>query len=191
MSSCRVLAFSGSARKDSFNQRLVSVAAEDARSAGADVTVVNLGDFSMPIFDQDLEATDGLPEGVKELKQLFLGHDALLIACPEYNGSVTPLLKNAIDWVSRPASSDEAMLACYQKKVAGLLASSPGQLGGLRGLVHVRSILSSIGCLVIPEQHAVSSAHKVFDGDQLTDESQRKGVSRVASRLVEVTARLV
>ena len=176
MSNPRILAFAGSARTDSYNARLVQVAAEGARTAGADVTVLNLKEYPLPLFDQDIEQEQGTPENAKKLKQLFLDHDGLLISSPEYNSSITPLLKNTIDWVSRPAEG-EPMLAAYQGKVAALMAASPGGLGGLRGLVHVRSILSSIGVIVLPDQIAVSRAFEAFDDDgQLKDEKQQARV---------------
>ena len=143
MSSPRILAFAGSARSNSWNARLVRIAAEGARVAGANVTVLDLKDHPMPLFDEDLERESGTPNNAVKLKQLFLEHDGLLIASPEYNSSITPLLKNTIDWVSQPGEN-EPMLAAYQGKVAAIMATSPGGLGGLRGLVHLRSILSSV-----------------------------------------------
>ena len=131
MSKPRILAFAGSARTDSYNHRLLLVAAEGAQAAGADVTVLNLKTYPLPLFDEDLEREDGTPENATQLKQLFLDHDGLLIASPEYNSSITPLLKNVIDWVSRSAEG-EAPLAAYRGKVAALMAASPGGLGGLR-----------------------------------------------------------
>ena len=184
----RVLAFAGSARVDSYNSKLVKVAAEGVRDAGAEVTLVDLRDYPLPLFDQDLEQEQGMPENAAKVKQLFLDHDGLLIASPEYNSSITPLLKNTIDWVSRPADG-ESPLAAYRGKVAALMAASPGGLGGLRGLVHVRSILSSIGVIVLPDQIAVSRAFEAFDDDgQIKDEKQRARVlglgTAVASTLV-------
>lgn len=191
MSSARILAFAGSTRNGSFNRRAIEVAVSAARDAGAEVTLIDLADYPMPIFDQDLEAAEGLPKSARELKQRFLEHDALLLACPEYNSSITPLLKNVIDWVSRKATPDEAPLACYRGKVAGLIAASPGGLGGLRGLVHVRAILSNIGVTVIPEQHAVASASDVFAEDGTVKvESHQNGLAKVGTRLAEVAAKL-
>jgi NAD(P)H-dependent FMN reductase len=176
MSNPRILAFAGSARTGSYNAQLVQVAAEGARSAGADVTVLNLKEYPLPLFDQDIEQEQGTPANATSLKQLFLDHDGLLISSPEYNSSITPLLKNTIDWVSRSAEG-EAPLAAYKGKVAALMAASPGGLGGLRGLVHVRSILSNIGVIVLPDQIAVSRAFEAFDDDgQLKDEKQRARV---------------
>ena len=190
MSAARVLAFAGSARGGSFNKKLLAVAAQGARSAGAEVTVVDLRDLPLPLYDGDLEERDGLPQNARELKRLFLAHQGLLLACPEYNSSITPLLKNTLDWVSRPAEG-EAPLACYAGKVAGLVAASPGGLGGLRGLVHVRAILSNINVLVVPEQVAVSKAHEAFDAQgALKDAKQRALVESVGAAVAKLCARL-
>ena len=98
----KILAFSGSARKSSFNQKLVTIAAEGANAAGADITLINLADYPMPMFDEDLEASEGMPAAARAFKQLLIDHDGLLIASPEYNSAFSPLLKNAIDWATRP-----------------------------------------------------------------------------------------
>lgn len=185
----QILAFAGSARRDSFNKRLVALAAERARAAGASVTLIDLADFPLPIYDGDLEEADGLPPGVLELKALFKSHQGLLLSCPEYNSSITALLKNTIDWVSRPAP-DEAPMAAFRGKTAALLAASPGGLGGLRGLVHVRAILSNIGVLVVPTQLAVSQAHKAFGPDGLVDERQAQSLTALVDELVATTDKL-
>jgi chromate reductase len=190
MSKPRILAFAGSARTDSYNHRLLLVAAEGAQTAGADVTVLNLKHYPLPIFDEDLERGAGPPENATKLKQLFLDHDGLLIASPEYNSSITPLLKNTIDWVSRSAEG-ESPLAAYRGKVAALMAASPGGLGGLRGLVHVRSILSSIGVIVLPDQIAVSRAFEAFDDDgQLKDEKQQARVHGLGESVANMLRKL-
>ncbi len=191
MTKPRILAFAGSTRKESFNARLVRIAAEGARSAGADVTVLDLNDYPLPLFDQDLEQEQGMPENAAKLKQLFLDHDGLLIASPEYNSSITPLLKNTIDWVSRPAEG-ESPLAAYRGKVSALMAASPGGLGGLRGLVHVRSILSSIGVIVLPDQIAVPRAFEVFDDTgKLKDEKKQSSVEGLGRSVAEMLGKLV
>ena len=182
----RVLAFAGSARTDSFNHKVVSVAAEGARAAGADVTVLDLRDFPIPLFDEELEGAEGIPANARKLKEIMLGHEGLLIASPEYNSSITPLLKNTIDGVSRP-SDDEKALAAYKGKVAAIMSASPGGLGGLRGLVHLRSILSNIGVLVIPDQVAVGGAHSAFDSDgNLIDEKRRASVEGLGKSVVSL-----
>jgi NAD(P)H-dependent FMN reductase len=142
------------------------------------------------LFNQDLEAEAGLPENAVALKTFFLEHDGLLISSPEYNSSITPLLKNTIDWVSRQLPG-EAPLAAYQGKVAALLAASPGKLGGLRGLVHVRSILGNIGVLVLPDQLAVPNADQAFTVEgRLKDERQQATVERIGRSLVELVRKL-
>ncbi|APZ91742.1 NADPH-dependent FMN reductase [Fuerstiella marisgermanici] len=186
----KILAFSGSSRRDSFNKKLVTFAADQARKLGGDVTLIDLRDFAMPLYDGDLEAEQGPPEGATQLFKLMKEHQGLLLACPEYNSSITPLLKNAIDWVSRPREGEQR-LAAFTGKVAGLLSASPGQLGGLRGLVHVRSILSSIGTFVVPGQVAVSAAHEAFDENgSIRDSAVAERIEAVVAQLVETTAKL-
>lgn len=186
----RVLAFAGSLRTDSWNKKLVRIAADGARAAGAEVTLIDLRDYPLPLFDEDLEKKDGLPPAGRKLKDLFLSHQALLLACPEYNSSITGVLKNAIDWVSRPVTG-EASLACFTGKVAGLLSASPGALGGLRGLVHVRAILGNIGVLVLPDQVAVMKANEAFAADgKLKDAAQQAAVLKLGGAVAKTAAKL-
>jgi chromate reductase, NAD(P)H dehydrogenase (quinone) len=190
MTAAKILAFAGSARKDSFNKKLVKIAAEGAKATGAEITYLDFRDLPLPLFDEDLEEAEGLPDNVRKLKSLMKTHQGFLIACPEYNSSITPLLKNAIDWASRP-EPNEPSLACFKEKVAVLMSASPGGLGGLRGLVHVRSILGNIGVLVLPDQKAIGNAHQAFDeGGQLKDASQQAAILKLGSTLAAVTAKL-
>ncbi len=185
-----VLAFAGSLRRDSWNKKLVRAAAAGATNAGANVTLIDVADYPLPVYDGDLEASDGLPENAKKLKALFGQNDALLIASPEYNASITAALKNAIDWVSRP-DGDEPPLASFAGKTAALIATSPGGLGGLRGLVHARAILSSIRVLVIPDQIAVAKAHEAFDeSGQLKDAKMRARVEAIGAALAATAQKL-
>jgi NAD(P)H-dependent FMN reductase len=188
MSSPRILAFAGSSRRESFNRKLLAIAVEGARQAGAAVTLINLKDFALPLFDQDLEAASGLPQGVIDLKRLFQSHDGFLIASPEYNGSLTPLLKNAIDWVSRPEPGEPSLgLSAFRGKYAVLMATSPGGLGGLRGLNHLRDILHGLGVCIVPLQKAIPSAHQVFDATgQLVDAKQQAAVQQLGQELTRV-----
>jgi chromate reductase, NAD(P)H dehydrogenase (quinone) len=186
----KVLVFSGSARTDSHNKQLALAAAHALQTAGAGVTLIDLADFPMPIYNADLEAKDGVPETARELKALFVGHNALLICSPENNASVTALLKNTLDWVSRPDAEHDGRLP-YRNKVAALVAASPGALGGLRGLVHLRAILQTLGVLVLSEQFALSRAHEAFAADgRLIDAKHQASLDAVAQRLVEVCSRL-
>ncbi len=186
----KILAFAGSSRIASFNKKLVKFAAEGAKKAGAEVRYIDLLDYPMPLFNEDLETVEGLPQKVVEFKHLLREHQGFLISCPEYNGSITPLLKNTIDWASRP-ELNEKPLSCFKGKVAALLATSPGGLGGIRGLVHVRAILEGIGVFVIPEQKAIPHAEQAFDDSgQLKDKKQAQGVMTIAQKLTEVTTKL-
>lgn len=188
----RILAFGGSLRRDSFNQKLAALAAEGARAAGAEVTVISLRDFPLPVFDQDLEEESGKPEAAARLKALFASHHGLLIASPEYNSSVTAALKNAIDWVSRADSDDEPALSALSGKSAVICAASPGGLGGLRGLVHLRAILGNIGITVLPDQFALGSAHNAFAPDgSLTDPARDATVRNLGAKLASHLAKLL
>lgn len=185
----KILAFSGSARKESFNQRMVAVAAAGAEAAGGDVTLINLADFPMPIFDQDLEAEEGMPESAQAFKNLMVSADGFLIASPEYNSAFSPLLKNALDWASRASSKDEAPMLAYKNKSAAIMAASPGGLGGMRGLVFLRMLLGNLGVLVVPEQQTLPSAFNAFNDDgSLKDENKQTGVEGLGRRLVQVCA---
>jgi chromate reductase, NAD(P)H dehydrogenase (quinone) len=190
MIATKILAFAGSARKDSFNKKLVRIGALGAKVAGAEVTYLDFRELPLPLYDEDMEAVEGLPHNVLKLKELMKAHQGFLIACPEYNSSVTPLLKNAIDWASRPQAG-EPSLACFKGKVAVLMSASPGGLGGLRGLVHVRSILGNIGVIVLPDQKAIGNAYDSFDENgNLKDESQQAAIMELGSKLATVTAKL-
>lgn len=190
MNKPKILAFSGSARQASFNQRLVAAAARAAERAGAEVRLVNLRDFPLPIMDQDLEREKGQPENAARLKALMVEHDGFLIASPEYNSSISPLLKNAIDWASRKAGDEPSMVA-YQGKAVALLSASPGGLGGLRGLVHLRAIFGNIGVLVLPTQVALRSAASAFDDDgELVNDSDAERVEKLVTEFVALLEKL-
>lgn len=186
----KILAFAGSTRADSFNKKLVNVAAIGANEAGADVTVIDLKDFPMPLYDEDLERNEGLPSNAQKLKDLMLEHHGFLISSPEYNSSISGVLKNTIDWTSRPRDG-EPPLACFQDKIAGLMSASPGGLGGLRGLVHVRAILENMGMIALPNQVAVSKAQEAFDAQgNLNDKKQEQKVKSIGIKLVQMISRL-
>jgi NAD(P)H-dependent FMN reductase len=189
MAQPKILAFAGSTRTESWNKKLIKIAVEGARAAGAEVTLIDLRDFPMPLYDGDLEAA-GFPDNARKLKLLFLDHSGLLISSPEYNSSVSGVLKNSIDWVSR-SEPGEAPLACFADKVAALLSASTGALGGLRGLVTLRSILGNIKVLVLPDQVAVSKANDAFNPDgTLKDAKQAAAVQKLGKTLAETLAKL-
>jgi chromate reductase, NAD(P)H dehydrogenase (quinone) len=186
----KILAFSGSARKKSYNQKLVQIAALGAQQAGAEVTVVNLADYPMPIFNQDLEAAEGMPKQARAFKELLIAHDGFLIASPEYNSAFSPLLKNAIDWASR-REGDEAPLLAFRGKVAVIMAASPGALGGLRGLVFLRMLLANIGMTVLADQQAVVQADQAFgDEGYLLDNDKQDAVMKLGMTLAQTLEKL-
>ena len=166
----KLIFFSGSCRKDSVNKKLAKAASAMAEEIGAQATYIDLADYEMPLFNEDLESEHGLPDTTKTLKKLFADHDGFLIASPEYNSSFSPLLKNTLDWMTRPESKDEPMLMAFKGKICALTAATPGALGGIRGLVPLRMWLSNIGVHVIPNQFALGKAHNAFDENgNLTD----------------------
>lgn len=188
----KILAFAGSSREASWNKKLVQIAVAGAKEAGAHVTYLDFRDLPMPLYDQDAEEKTGIPETVLKFKQLMKAHQGLLIASPEYNSSISPLLKNAIDWASRPEPGEPPLaLTCFRDKVAVLMSTSPGGMGGLRGLVHVRAILGNIGVLVLPDQKTIPNAYQAFDEKgNLIDETQQAAVKQLGSKLTTVLAKL-
>jgi len=185
-----VLAFSGSMRTDSLNKKLVRVAAAAVERAGGEVTHLDLRDLALPLYDGDLEAQSGLPEGARQLKQLMLAHDAFLISSPEYNSSISGVLKNAIDWASRPVPG-EPPLVWFSGKIVGLMAASPGGFGGIRALATLRAILENLGSIVIPKQVALPRAHEAFnEAGVLKDPKLQASIDALAQQLVEITSKL-
>jgi chromate reductase len=185
-----ILALAGSKRSDSFNRKLLRIAADGARAAGGEVTLVEMDQFPLPLFDQDEEGEHGLPENARKLKTLMRSHQGLLISSPEYNSSITPLLKNAIDWTSR-AETGEPPLVCFRGKIAVVMSASPGALGGLRGLVHLRAILGNIGTLVLPNTISISQAMNAFDAaGRLADTAQQSAVEKLGAELVAFLQRI-
>jgi NAD(P)H-dependent FMN reductase len=190
MKTPHVLAFAGSTRSGSFNKLLVEIAAQGARDAGARVTLIDLRDYPMPLYDGDLESSEGIPQPALALKKQFLEHQGMLIASPEYNGSISAVLKNAIDWASRQAPN-ESPLQCFRGKIVGLLGASPGLLGGMRGLLHLRTVMGGIGCIVLPDQLTVNAAHEAFDEEgRLLDKARDQRARAVGASVSQMTMRL-
>ncbi|GAA0857651.1 NAD(P)H-dependent oxidoreductase [Aliiglaciecola litoralis] len=186
----KIIAFAGSGRKDSINKKVVKVAAKGAEEAGAEVTIVNLEDFNMPIFNEDLEAEKGMHEGAQRFKEMLMQSDGFLISSPEYNSSYSALFKNAIDWASRKLDNEKPLEA-YKGKVAGIMAASPGALGGMRVLVTLRMLLENIGTMVLPTQKSVAKAMDKFDENgQITDEATEKALKNIGKQLVETCQKL-
>ena len=188
-SSPRIVTLAASLREGSFNRRLVRVASDGLEAAGASVTRLDLRDYPLPLYDADLEKWDGLPVQALALKDVFASHHAILFSLPEYNGSMTPLFKNTIDWASRATPGHKDGLDWARNKPVALVSASNGALGGLRGLFHARWTLQICGMIVIPQQKALSKAATAFDdAGHLVDEKERDAVYAVAKALVDLTA---
>src|SRR5271165_2447072 len=168
----KILVFAGSIRTGSFNGRLAALAAKELALLAADVTHISLADYPLPLYDGDAKAAGGPPDNAKRLKRQFTAHHGIFIASPEYNASITPLLKNTLDWISRVRENREPPLAAYRNRVFALGAASNGPYGGMRSLMALRHVLElGCGALVIPEQVAVREASHAFDeNDDLKDE---------------------
>ncbi len=190
----RILVFAGSARRESLNKRLARAAAAFVREAGGEATFVDLDDYPIALYHGDLEAASGMPEHATRLRRLFLEHDALLIAAPENNSSITALLKNTIDWLSRDLADgrgENSGLAPWRGKVAGLMAASPGAFGGVRALPHLRQVLSALGVTVLGTQVPVPRADHALPAEGgITDERAARAVRELARALVEAAGRL-
>ncbi|GAC1620821.1 MAG: NADPH-dependent FMN reductase [Nevskia sp.] len=181
----KVLAFAGTQRSASYNRKLVRIAARGVEAAGIEIVHLDWADYAMPLYDPELEAR-GMPEAVLRFKALLIAHQGFLISSPEYNGSMSPLMKNSIDWATRPVPGEKPM-ACFKHKVVGLLSTSPGVFGGVLGLVQVRALLTRLGCLVIPEQYPVGEAGKIFDEQgELRDPKHQAIAESIGARLAAV-----
>ncbi len=181
----RLLAFAGSARRESLNRKFLAVAMQAAREAGAEVTLLDLNDLPLPLYHGDLEDASGLPDNAKKLIALIASHDALLIASPEYNSMLTPLLKNTIDWCTRGEHNP------FPGKAAAVISASPGALGGIRSLHLAQQLLLKLGCHVVPGQTMLPHADKAFDAaGKLTDARTLKSVQTLVTALVTTTKKL-
>ena len=194
MTTANILAFAGSARRDSWNRKVLQIAVEGAREAGAEVTVANLGDFPMPIYNADWHQENGVPPAMRELRKLMMAANGLLIASPEYNTSITPLLKNTIDWVSSPVKGHPEWtdgMKSSRGKVVGVLSASPGALGGLRSQSHLAPLLINLECWLAPKNFALGRAGDAFDSEgALKDERARHSVQAVIDQVIWAAARL-
>ena len=181
----KLLFLAGSARQASLNKKLAHLGHEIAKANGIAATFADLADYPMPIYDGDLEAAEGPPENAKKLHALLGVHDGIFIACPEYNAGMTPLLKNALDWLSRVRVDGQAPLAVFKSRVFALGSASPGGFGGMRGLMHVRQVLElGLGALVLPDQIAVVRAMDAFEANgHLKDKSQQDLMRDVVHKL--------
>jgi chromate reductase len=181
----QILVFAGSTRTESLNRKLASAAADVARALGAQVTHLELKDYPLPIYDGDHEAHHGTPRHVVELRALFKRHPIWLIASPNYNNSIAPLLKNVIDWVSRPTDGED-YVACFKHRTVALMASSPGSSGGVRGLPHLRQVLEHLGAHVLDDQLAVPYGATAFTSEgALADPARQQQLEAFVRQAIE------
>lgn len=182
----RILAFSGSARKESLNQKLLLATVDAVRAAGGEVTLISLRDYPLPLYDGDLEDASGLPDNARKLIDLIKGHAGLLIASPEYNSMITPLLKNAIDWCTRDDDNNP-----FPGRVAAVVSASPGALGGIRSLKLAQQLLLHLGCHVVPGNTMLPRAHEAFTArGKLKDKRTAEAVKNLAGALVKTARKL-
>ncbi|MBQ4875049.1 MAG: NAD(P)H-dependent oxidoreductase [Rickettsiaceae bacterium H1] len=184
----KLITISGSIRKDSLNEKLAITAAKYAKAKGIDAQYVNLRDYPLPIYNGDLDRPNDKPENVTELKKIFIKSSKIIISSPEHNVSVSPLLKNTIDWISR---SDEGELpfaySAFRSKAVGLLSASPSNFAGIRGLNHLKDILSALFAIIVPEQLCVAKAQEAFDKNgELVNKNHKKILQEIISSVLRV-----
>lgn len=186
----RILAIAGSLRKHALSRRVMKPAVDGIRAAGGEVTVIDLLDYPMPIYNEDDHARNGFDANALKVQDLLSEHDGLLISSPEYNGSIPGGLKNVIDWTSRK-NEKYGVTQVFKNKWGAMIASSPGSFGGLRCLAHLRAVLSIMGVIVLPMEIAVTFAAQKFDGDgeEMTDEKTKQILETLGRTLVEMIER--
>lgn len=183
MSAPKILVLAGSARKDSVNKKLAANAAEIARDKGASVTHIDLADYEAPLYHGDDEAENGMPDSMKAMRALLADHDAMIVATPEYNGNIPPLLVNTFDWMSRPAGEDTSNP--FAGKLAVVMAASPGGLGGVRVIPRLRAFLTDLGMMTVPGHASVPGAFQAFDADgRLTNDRSRGQIEGLVDSLI-------
>jgi chromate reductase len=190
MSALKILVIPGSLRTGSHNARLAAAAAHELAQAGAEVTRISLGDFPLPIYDGDLQTKSGVPKHAINLKRMIGVHHGVLMVTPEYNSSVPPLLKNAIDWVTRVQDAHETRGQVFRQRIFAIAAASEGRLGGTRALAALRLILAACHANVIPNQLALSFADQAYDDmDRLKHPADIEALGALVRQLIDVSQR--
>ncbi|MGH6704365.1 MAG: NADPH-dependent FMN reductase [Bradyrhizobium sp.] len=192
MPALKILVVPGSLRTGSLNARLAATAAHELAQAGVDVTRISLGDFSLPIYDGDLQTKSGVPKHAINLKRMIGAHHGVLVVTPEYNSSVPPLVKNAIDWVTRVQDAHETRGQVFRERVFAIAAASESRLGGTRALAALRLILSACRATVIPNQLALSFAGDAYDDmDRLKHPADIEALQALVRQLIELSQRMM
>ena len=192
MSALKILVIPGSLRTGSHNARLAAAAAYELALAGAEVTRISLADFPQPIYDGDLQGKSGVPKNAINLKRMMSVHHGVLIVTPEYNGSVPPLVKNTIDWVTRVQDAHESRGQVFRERAFAIAAASENRLGGTRSLAALRLILSACHAMVIPNQLALSFANEAYDDmDRLKHPADGEALKALVRQLIELSQRMM
>ena len=188
----KILVIPGSTRVGSHNVKLAALAVKELTLNDIDVTRISLADYELPIYEAGIEIRGGPPANALRLKQMIMAHQGVFIASPEYSASVPPLLKNAIDWVSRVRERGDPTYAAFKNRIFAISSASPNALGGVRSLMALRQILElGCGALVIPEQVTIANADLAFDDmDNIADTGTANLLRAQLARLVDV-ARLM
>ena len=187
----KLLAFSGSTRRDSFNKKILKIAVSAAETTGAEITLLDLKNYPLPFYNGDLEQEKGLPENAIKLKEIIKKQDGFLIASPEYNSAFSGILKNTIDWASRPNPAEKKSENVFAgNKFAAIMSASPGPSGGSRGLVSLRMLLQNIGINLLADQCCIGSVHNAFDGEKLRDKKNQQAIESLAEKLVDIITNL-
>ncbi|MBE8214763.1 MAG: NAD(P)H-dependent oxidoreductase [Endozoicomonadaceae bacterium] len=187
----KILFFAGSTRKDSINKKLAKLAEKKAKALGAIVTYLDLKAFEMPLYDGDLEKQESLPDNAKKLKKIFSEHDGFFIASPEYNGFFSPLIKNVLDWLSRSHEENEQSMQAFSGKLAAIASVSPGSLGGIRGLISLRGLLSNLGVIAMPSQLIIPHGFQAFDSKhELIDIKIDQQLQTILKLLIDMASKM-
>lgn len=186
----KLLFLAGSSRKQSVNKKLAKLAHEISTQNGHNADFIDLHDYPMPIYNGDHEAEHSLPEAAIALKNIFTASDGIFIASPEYNSSITPLLCNSLNWISRPHQQQEKPMQAFRGKIFALASASPGGFGGVRGLLSLRILLNNVGGIVLPDQFCLPMAFEQFaDSGNLKDEKYRNMLNGLLAEMASFTAR--
>jgi NAD(P)H-dependent FMN reductase len=192
MSALKILIIPGSLRTGSHNARLAAAAAREFAQVGVDVSRISLGDFPLPLYDGDLQTRSGVPKNAVNLKRMIGAHHGVLIVTPEYNSSVPPLVKNAIDWVSRVQDAQEARGQVFRGRTFAIAAASESRLGGARALAALRLVLTACHAAVIPNQFALPFAAEAYDDmDRLKHPADREALGAMVRQLIDVSQRMM
>lgn len=168
-----LIMFAASMRHDSFNQKLIDLSANIARSQQVNVTKLHFPEFCKTFYNADDENSQGFPPEIRLFSEYMQQSSGMVIATPEYNGGIPGVLKNLIDWVSRIRPSP------LKEFPVSLMSSTPSPKGGMRGLKHTSQTIEACGCHLNPNYFSVASAHEAFDEHgRFTDREKNEQLHR-------------